>query len=49
MDNPIKKQTMQTSPMNISRRFPTLRWFGKKSTIAVTNPSTPTNWNKKKQ
>ena len=41
--SPIRNMTKHVTPMKISFRYPTRRWWGQKSTTAVTNPSTPTN------
>ena len=47
IDNPKRNQIMHIRPMNISLRYPRLKWLGNKSTIAVTKPSTPTNLKEK--
>lgn len=43
MLSPIRNHTTHTRAVNISLRYPRLRYCGNRSTIAVTTPSIPTN------
>ena len=49
MERPSKNQMAHITAMKSSLRFPTLRCLGYRSTMAVTNPSTPTNYEHKRK
>ena len=49
MERPSRNQTVHITAMKISLRFPTLSCLGYRSTMAVINPSTPTNYEHKRE